>query len=70
MKTEIIELKKLIASEGMILTNGTAYGREAYLGCNDSTFNWWEITEEEYNKIQEEKQKALEEEGLLYGPTD
>lgn len=40
---------KLIASDGMILTNGETYGREVFLGTGDSADNWWEITEEEFN---------------------
>jgi hypothetical protein len=35
----------------MILTNGQAYGREIYLGCNDSPDNWSEITIEDYENI-------------------
>ena len=31
-----IEIIKLTASEGMTLTNGEAFGKEIYLGCNDS----------------------------------
>lgn len=46
-----IELRKLIASDGMILTNGEAYGKEIYLGCNDKVENWHEITDEEYAEI-------------------
>lgn len=53
MKLETIELRKLIASEGMTLTNGEAYGKEIYLGCNDKPENWYEITEEEAIKIQQ-----------------
>ena len=53
MKLETIELRKLIASEGMTLTNGEAYGKEIYLGCNDKPENWYEITEEEAEQIQQ-----------------
>ncbi len=53
MTETTIELKKLTASEGMILTNGEAYGKEIYLGCNDSADNWHEITEAEYNEIKD-----------------
>lgn len=56
MKTEIIELKKLTASDGMVLTNGEIYEKEIYLGKFDSPENYHEITEEEYNKLTEEKQ--------------
>ena len=52
MKQETITSIKLIASDGMILTNGEAFGKEVYLGTGDSPDNWHEITEEEYNKIQ------------------
>jgi hypothetical protein len=41
----------------MVLTNGTAYGKEIYLGVNDSPNNWWEITEEEYEDILREQEK-------------
>ena len=51
MKVTTIELRKLTASEGMVLTNGEAFGKEIYLGVNDSAENWREITEEEYEKI-------------------
>lgn len=57
MKIETITRIKLTASEGMILTNGEAYGKEVYLGSNDSADNWHEITEEEYNTIIAEKEK-------------
>lgn len=50
MKTMEISTIRLEADEGMILTNGQAYGREIYLGCNDVPENWHEITEEEYEK--------------------
>lgn len=47
-----IELTKLIPSEGMVLTDGEAYGEKVvYLGKNDSPDNWHEITIEEYNEI-------------------
>lgn len=58
MITESIELIKLTASKGMVLTNGEAYGKEIYLGCNDSPDNWSEITDAEYDvllKSQEEE---------------
>lgn len=39
--------RKLTAAEGMALTNGEVFGKEIYLGCNDSPENWWEIPEAE-----------------------
>ena len=53
VKQTTIELVKLTASEGMTLTNGEAFGKEIYLGCNDSPDNWHEITDEEAAKLQE-----------------
>ena len=50
MKKSTIELIKLTASEGMTLTNGETYGKEVYLGVNDSADNWQEIPEEEVPK--------------------
>ena len=44
---------KLIASIGMVLTNGEAFGTTIYLGINDDASNWYEITEEEAEKLQE-----------------
>ena len=61
MKMTTIELRKLTASEGMVLTNGEAFGKEIYLGVNDSADNWHEITEEEYNKILAEQEAAINE---------
>ena len=46
-----MELKVLIASEGMVLTNGEAYGKSITLGKNDDASNWREITEKEYEEM-------------------
>jgi hypothetical protein len=56
MTMETIELRKLIASEKMILTNGEAYGKEIYLGINDSPENWREIAESEYENFLKEQE--------------
>ena len=56
-----IELTKLTASEGMMLTNGEAYGREIYLGKSDSAESWHEITSEEYENILAEKEAEINE---------
>lgn len=50
MKTKI-EITKLTASDGHILTNGEVYGEDVYLGVNDSAENWHEITLSEYDAI-------------------
>lgn len=49
MNITTIELRKLTASEGMMLTNGEIYGKEIYLGVNDSPYNWHEVSKEEYD---------------------
>ena len=46
-----ITIRKLTATEGMTLTNGEAYGKEIYLGKNDSPENWHEIPDAEYEEI-------------------
>lgn len=55
-----IELIKLTAAEGMTLTNGEAFGKEIYLGCNDSPDNWHEISDEEAARLQAEAEEAGE----------
>ena len=56
METTKIELIKLTPSDGMVLTNGETYSAEVYLGKNDSSDNWHEITVEEYEKIVAEQE--------------
>lgn len=51
MKSTSITMTKLEASEGMVLTNGEVFGREIYLGVNDSPDNWHEVTEAEYDAL-------------------
>ena len=55
MNVEKITISKLIAAEGMTLTNGEAFGKEIYLGCNDSADNWREITDAEADLLQAER---------------
>jgi hypothetical protein len=43
------------ADNGMMLTNGTAFGVIVYLGNNDSIDNWHEITKEETERLQSEE---------------
>ena len=59
MKVSTIELKKITAAKGKVLTNGEAYSKEIYLGVNDTVENWHEITEEEYANILAEEEKEL-----------
>ena len=51
----------LVASDGMVLTNGEAYssvGGKVYLGPNDSAENWHEITKNEYLQYLADKDVA------------
>jgi hypothetical protein len=54
MNIETIELRKIIATEGMILTDGENYGKIIFLSDDADVSLWYEITEEKYNKIQKE----------------
>lgn len=56
MEITKIELRKLTASVGMVLTNGESHGKEIYLGKTDSPDNWYEITEAEYQAILENQE--------------
>ena len=47
----------LIASKGHILTDGESFGRIVHLASGDEGEMWYEITEEEYQKILEEKER-------------
>jgi hypothetical protein len=64
---------KIVAKEGMVLTNGQAYGIEVFLGKNSKPEDWWEITREQYDEIinapseeatEEDYQNSLREMGV------
>lgn len=55
-----MERIKLTASEGKVLTNGEAFGKEIYLGIYDSPNNWHEITDAEYEAILAEQMPVYE----------
>ena len=57
MKTENITLVKLTASDGMMLTDGESYGREIYLGTNDTADRWRGIPEAEVPGQDEEAEE-------------
>ena len=62
MRTETITRTKIIASAGMILTNGEIYGEEIFLAEGASASDYHEITRAEYDAIlalEEEKQKVI-----------
>lgn len=56
MTQETITRIKLIASDGMMLTNGEVFGKEVFLGTGDSADNWHEITEVEAQEIMAEQE--------------
>lgn len=60
MKHDTVIINKIIADEGMILTDGNSYGRVVYLGKSDTAENWHEITEEEYQEILKEQEENNE----------
>lgn len=60
MQTEYITRIKLTASEGMVLTDGTDFGKIIFLAQGADASKWYEITEAEYEKIMAE-QEALNE---------
>lgn len=47
MKTETIEIRELIASEGKVLTDGTTYAKVVYLAPSAKVEDWWEIDEKD-----------------------
>jgi hypothetical protein len=61
MKTEYITRIKLTASEGMVLTNGTVYGKVIFLAEGIAAFDYYEITEAEYERILAEQARVNEE---------
>lgn len=65
MTETTIVMRKMTASEGYVLTNGDVYGKEVYLGVNDSAENWHEITDAEYAEILAERERLADEDYVL-----
>ena len=63
MEKSTIKITKLTAADGMTLTNGEAFGKEIYLGCNDKAENWREITDSEAEQLQKELEEGVSENG-------
>lgn len=63
MKTAKITLTKLVASDGFLLTDGSSFGREIYVGKGSDPSIWWEVSEAEAAEMQAamEAQQAAEE---------
>lgn len=59
MTIETIIRTKLIASEGMILTDGEIYGKEIFLSLNKEAEDFYEITEAKYEAILAEEEKEI-----------
>ena len=54
MKKETIKQIILTADEGMYLTNGETYGKIVVLPESANQSVWREISEQEYNELQEQ----------------
>jgi hypothetical protein len=52
--------RHIVAPDGMVRTNGEVFVTELWLGDGDSEENWREITVEEAEKMQKEKEKEYE----------
>lgn len=52
----IIKNRDIFAENGFVLTNGQIYTTSVSLGSVDKAENWYEITEEEYQRILEEQE--------------
>ena len=50
----------LKARQGYVYTNGTNYGKIIYLANGLSADSYYEITEEEYNRILEEQEQGVD----------
>lgn len=49
----VIEGNVLTAEEGKVLTNGSTYSKQVWLGINDSVDNWHEVDEAEAEEVED-----------------
>ena len=54
-------MEKLIASDGMYLTNGEAIAKTVFLATGDTAENWHEITDAEAKRMMRDKEEAAAE---------
>ena len=56
-----MSINKLTASQDKWLTNGEAYAKTVFLGINGKSSDWYEITDEEINKMFPQEEEEEEE---------
>lgn len=49
---------KLIADDGMTLTNGEAFGKTVHLASGASAADWWEVTDAEADILRRDLEEA------------
>ena len=67
MKNKINTRQPLIASEGMILTNGETYGSEIFLADGVEATDFYEITRAEYDAMLASQASV---DGMYFEPTN
>lgn len=51
--------RKLVANPGMMLTDGDIFGKVIFLGNTRNADDFYEISDEKYNLIMEEKEDII-----------
>ena len=59
MKQETITRVKIEAAEGMVLTDGTVYGKVIFMASEEDASRFYEIPDEEYAAILAAEEEAL-----------